>query len=216
MNDEWRLEVDPHEPSHGHALAERLEARELEHDLSTDFEDRVIVSRDEGRVYLYAGSREQLERAREVVLRLAHEHGWNVDVELRRWHEIAEEWEDPDQPLPVSDDEKKAEREELMRAEDREIEERGYPEYEVRVDVGSHHEAVALAKRLREEGLPNVHRWRYVLVGAADEDAAKALAERIQAEAPADGKVTVEGVWALTWKERPPNPFAYLGGLADS
>jgi hypothetical protein len=37
MNDEWRLQVDPHDSGHAHALAERLRAEELEHDLSTDF-----------------------------------------------------------------------------------------------------------------------------------------------------------------------------------
>jgi hypothetical protein len=216
MNDEWRLEVDPHEQRHGHALIERLEARELEHDLSVDYRDRMIVSRDEGRVYLYAGSREQVEAARKLVLELAREHDWTVEAEIRRWHPIAEEWEDPESPLPVSADDKQAEREELMRSEDREAEERGYPEYEVRVDLGSRHQAVELAKRLREEGLPNVHLWRYVLVGAADEDAAKALAVRIRAEAPADGKVTVEGVWRTVWDERPRSPFAFMGGLADT
>jgi hypothetical protein len=147
---------------------------------------------------------------------LAREQGWTVDAELRRWHPVAEEWEDPERPLPVSAEEKTAEREELMRSEDRETEERGYPEYEVRVDLGSRHEAIRFAEQLREEGLPNVHRWRYVLVGAVDEDAAKGLAERIRAEAPADGKVSVEGVWRMAWDERPPNPFAFMGGLADT
>jgi hypothetical protein len=176
----------------------------------------VIVSRDGPRVYLYAGSRQQVERARGLILGLADEHGWTVGTELRRWHPIAEEWEDPDRPPPASADEKRAEREELMRSEDRETADRGYPEYEVRVDLGSRHEAVELAKRLRDEGLPNCHRWRFVLVGAADEDAANALAERIRAEAPSDGKVAVEGVWRAAWDERPPNPFAFMGGLADT
>jgi hypothetical protein len=216
MNDEWRLEVDPQEERHGHALTEQLEARELEHDLSVDYGDRVIVSREEGRVFLYAGSREQVERARELVLGLAREHEWTVEAEIRRWHPVAEEWEDPDNPLPTSAGEERAEHEELMRGEDRETEERGYPEYEVRVDLGSRHEAVEFAKKLREEGLPNVHRWRFVLVGAVDEDAAKALAERIRAEAPSDGKVVVEGTWRTIWNERPGTPFAFMGGLADT
>lgn len=216
MNDEWRLEVDPHDSPDGRALTELLEAKELEHDLSLDFRDRVIVSRDEARVYLYAGSRQQVERARELVLALAKEHGWTVEAETRRWHPIAEEWEDPERPLPASAGEKRAEREELMRGEDREAEERGYPEFEVRVDLGSRREAASFAERLREEGLPNVHRWRFVLVGAIDEDAAKALAERIRAEAPADGRVAVEGVWRTAWNERPHSPFAFMGGLADT
>jgi hypothetical protein len=216
MNDEWRLQVDPHDEGHGHALAERLQAAELEHDLSGDFQDRVIVSRDGPRVFFYAGSREQLERARELIASLAQTHGWSVEMELRRWHPQAEEWEDPERPLPASDQAKETEREQLMRTEDRETEERGHPEYEVRIDLGSRHEAVEFAKRLRDEGLPNVHRWRFVLVGAADEDAAKALAERIRAEAPADGKIAVEGVWKTVWDERPSNPFAFFGGLADT
>jgi hypothetical protein len=206
IDDEWRLQIDLHDPDHGHALSERLQARELEHDLSTDFQDRVIVSRDGPRLFLYAGAREQVERARKLVLGLAREHDWSAEAELRRWHPVAEEWEDPDRPLPVSADEQRAEREQPMRQEDRETEERGYPEYEVRVDLGSHREAVGFAKRLREEGLPNLHRWRYVLVGAIDEDAGKALAERIRAEAPADGRVSVEGVWKTAWNERPAEP----------
>jgi len=54
-----------------------------------------------------------------------------------------------------------------------------------------------------------------MVVGAADEDAANALADRIRAEAPADSKVTAEGSLAAAWRERPPNPFFFLGGLAD-
>lgn len=216
MNDEWRLQVDPRHASFAQALTERLEAAELEHDLSLDFRERVIVSRDGDRIFLYAGSRQQIESAREHVLALAQKHGWKLDTELRRWHPVAEEWEDPERPLPASDEEKKAERAELMRSEDRESEERGYPEWEVRVDLGSRHEAVGFARQLREEGIPNVHRWRFVLVGAMDEDAAKALAERIRAEAPADGKIAVEGVWKMAWDERPRNPYAFMGGLADA
>ena len=216
MNDEWRLQIDLHEPGHGEALTDRLEAREIEHDLSLDFEDRVIVSRDGPRVFLYAGSREQIEKAHQVVVGLAGEHGWRLETEIRRWHPDAEDWEAADKSLPRSTAEHAAEQAELMRQEDRETEERGYPEFEVRVDLGSRHEAVELARQLREEGVPNVHRWRFVLVGAVDEDAAKALAERIRSEAPADGKVKVEGVWPLARREGPSNPFAFLGGLADT
>jgi hypothetical protein len=50
MNDDWRLQVDPQDPGHGRALTERLEARELEHDLSNAFHDRVVVSRDDERI----------------------------------------------------------------------------------------------------------------------------------------------------------------------
>ncbi len=35
------------------------------------------------------------------------------------------------------------------------------------------HTAGELADRLREEGIPIVHRWSYVLVGALDEDSGR-------------------------------------------
>ncbi len=214
MNDEWRLQVDLHDAGHASHLAERLEARELEHDLSTAFADRVIVSRNGTRVFLYAGRREQIDAARKVVVGLGERHGWQLDVELRRWHPSAEDWEDPDNPLPESDAEKAAEHAALMAAERKETESTGHPEYEVRIDLPSRHEAARFADLLRGEGMLVVHRWKFVLVGAADEDIAKALAERIRAEAPPSSKVAVEGTWRKAYAEQPPNPFAVLGGLS--
>jgi hypothetical protein len=213
MNDDWRLQVEPHDPSHARALVERLDARELQHDLSDAFHDRVVVTRDDSRVFLYAGSREQVDSARELILNLAQQNGWSVDVDLKRWHPAAEDWEDPDKALPDGEGAEKAEREALMAAERKQTEERGYPEFEVRVDLPSRHDALRFAERLRDEGLPTVHRWKFLLVGAVDEDSAKALAERIRSEAPGGSRVGVEGTWKAAYAERPSNPFAVLGGL---
>jgi hypothetical protein len=213
MNDDWRLQVDFHEEEHIRSLLERLGARELEHDLSEAFHDRVIVSRDGDRVFLYAGTREQAESAGKLIDQLAAEHSWTVDAELRHWHPTAEEWEDPDLPLPGGDAAMAAEHAALIAAERRETEERGYPEFEVRIDLPSRHDAVHFEERLRGEGLPAVRRGKYLLVGATDEDAAKALAERIGAEAPGESSVKVEGTWKAALAEQPPNPFAIFGGL---
>lgn len=213
MNDDWRLEVDLDEGPHLGSLLERLEARELEHDLSDAFQDRVIVSRDGDRLFLYAGSREQLEKGAGLIDRLARQHDWSIRSELRRWHPLAEEWEDPDSPMPDDEASRRAEHEQLMATERRETERRGRPEFEVRVDFPSRREAAATDEKLRAEGLPSVHRARYLLVGASDEDNAKALAERLRAEAPADSEVRVEGTWQAAYDERPPNPFAIFGGL---
>lgn len=213
MNDDWRLQVDLREENHARALTTRLAAQQLQHDLSDAFHDRVIVTRDGARVFLYAGTREQAERARDAVEADARQHEWHLEVDFRHWHPIAEEWGDPDKPLPDDDAARIAEREELMKREREETAKRGHPEFEVRVDLPSHHDAVGLSEQLRKEGLPTVHRWRYVLVGATDEDSAKKLAERIRDEAPAGSRVSVEGTWAAAYAERPPNPFAVLGGL---
>src|SRR5215467_6922419 len=165
MNDDWRIEVDFDDSSHIKQLAERLDASELEHELSSAFHDRVIVSREEDEVFLYAGDREQAGAARDLVLALAKKHGWKLEADFKHWHPVAEEWEDPDVPLPSGDAAMKAEHEEMIAAERRQTEESGHPEYEVRVDLLSFHEASRFADALRSEGLPVVHRWRYLLIG---------------------------------------------------
>ena len=142
--------------------------------------------------------------------------GWDAKFDLRHWHEDAEDWEDPDAAEPTTAAAKEAEHERLMQTEDEETAARGgLAEFEVRVEFPSHREAKEFAAKLENEGLEPVRRWRYMVVGAADEDAANELADRIRAEAPADSKVTAEGSLAAAWRDRPPNPFFFLGGLAD-
>jgi hypothetical protein len=211
MNDDWRLRVEA--AGAGDEMVARLGARELEHDLAEAFDERVIVSRDGDTVFLYSGTREQAERAAALVDRLAADHGWSVRNELRHWHPDAEEWRDPDAPLPADEAGREAEHEAAVADERGEVRADGEPRFEVRVDLSSHQEAGRFAEKLEAEGLPAVRRWRYLVVGAADEDAARDLADRLRAEAPAGAEVSVEGSGQIAWAERPPNPFAIFGGL---
>jgi hypothetical protein len=215
MNDDWRLQVDLDDPNSFTPLVERLEARELEHDLEEAFHDRVIVSRNDDLLFLYAGTREQAERARTLLEALDLEHDWKLTIDLKRWHPAAEEWRDPDEPLPDDEPERETERKRLMAAERRQAEAAGRFEFEVRIDLPSRHEAVRLAERLEAEGLPVARRWSFVLVGAYDEDEAKTLAERLRGEAPTGSEVAAEGTWGVAYPERPPNPFAVFGGLGE-
>ncbi|MGC1164555.1 MAG: hypothetical protein WA862_00460 [Solirubrobacterales bacterium] len=213
MNDEWRLQVDVQGEREAGSLTERLNAAELEHELSEAFHDRMIVSGEGPRVFVYAGTRRQAEQARELIAKLAEMHGWDLTTELTHWHPEAERWEDPDLPLPAGDAAKVAEHEQLIATERKELAERGEPEFEVRVDLPSHRDAARFAERLRGEGLPAVRRWKYLVVGATDEDAARALAARLEDEAPAGSRVVVEGSGQIAYAERPANPFAVFGGL---
>jgi hypothetical protein len=61
--------------------------------------------------------------------------------------------------------------------------------------------------------MPHVRRWRYVIVGASDEDSAGELANRLRSEAPDGSNVTVEGTAGAALAVRPPNRFALFGGL---
>jgi hypothetical protein len=213
MSDDWRLRIDLHESGLARELTERLEATELEHDLESAFHDRVVVSRDGGEVFCYAGTREQAEAVERLVQKLAEEQGWEVETELRRWHPTAQQWEDPELPLPQNETEQAQEHAQRIQTERQEAQAQGYTGLEARVDLPSHAEAVSLAEVLRQEGLPVVQRWKYLLVGALDEDTANALADRLRREAPSGSTVTVEGTLGAVLGEEPENPFVLLGGL---
>jgi hypothetical protein len=214
MSDDWRLHIQVHDPGHAVQMAEQMAAWALQDELEAAFHDRVAISADGGELFCYTATREQAERVLQMVDSLASEKGWQVDSELARWHPVAEEWEDPDKPLPASEGELAAEHEELIKRERAEAREQGYPDFEVRVHCGSRPHAIELADRLRSEGIPSLRRWHYLLVGAADEDAATELARRIAAESPPGSVVTTEATGRAANEVRPGNPFAVFGGLA--
>jgi hypothetical protein len=214
VSDDWRLKVELVDHGTARALTERLAAEELSEDFQKSFGDRLIVSGDGNDVLVYAGDREQADAAAEAIRGIATKHGWDVELDLKRWHPTAEEWEDPDKPLPESDADRAAEHARLVAREREETVERGYAEYEVKIHCSSHHDCVKLADRLRDEGLPTAHRWKYILVGATDEDSANALAERLRAEAPPGATVTAEVSERTTWDDDPGRgSFAWFGGL---
>ena len=158
MNDDWRLKIDPREEGHAGQLVDHLDSRGLEHDVRDAFHDRIIVSHEGSEVFLYAATREQLESAGELVNSLAKQHGWKLSTELRHWHPAAEEWEDPGKPLPDNDRALKAEHAEEIAAEDKQVREQGYPNFEVRVECPSHHDAMHFRQQLREEGFYSIAR----------------------------------------------------------
>lgn len=209
MSDDWRLHVDLHEGDHADTLTEVLKASEVQRDLKSSLHDRVAVSRDGTEVFCYAGTQAQAEEVERLVRQLGSEHGWRLDVELKQWHPASERWEDPGVPVDPP-----AEHASLMREEREETQRRGYPEFEVRVDCGSRGAATQLAERLRTEEVDSVVRSQYVLIGAADEDEAHRLADRLNQELPGETSSTVEGTPRAIAAEMPGNPFAFFGGMA--
>jgi hypothetical protein len=214
MNDDWRLRIDVNDPAHRHALSQRLDASELEHELEKSFHDRIILSLDDSEFFAYTGTREQAQAAERLIGQLASEHGWDVRTELKHWHPEAETWEDSDVPLPATDAQEQAEHTELVAQEREETREQGYPDFEVRVQFRSHRDCVQFAERLQAEGLDVVRRYRFLVVAAADEDTAKALAARFHREAPEGSEVVAEGTIPGVFQGKPMNPFAIFGGLA--
>jgi hypothetical protein len=214
MSDDWRLQVGLFDDGAARELTERLAAERLGENVETAFGDQLIVSVDGPDVFCYAGERAHAELAADAIRTIAAERGWDVELRLKRWHPTAEEWEDADVPLPTTDAERAAEHAQRIAKEREESAARGYAEYEVRVQCSSHRETVELTERLEDEGLPVVRRWRYLLVGASDEDAANALAERLRAEAPPGSTVIAEVSQRALWDEDPARgSFAVFGGL---
>jgi hypothetical protein len=213
VNDDWRLRVTLLDHDHADTLAGSFAAGGLEHDLDTQLRDRVVISGDGSELFLYAGTREVLESVQRMIEPIAAEHSWEPKFELKRWHPASEDWEDPDVPLPTTPDEQAAEHAELMEREREEAQEHGFTDFEVRIECASRGDAARLAEQLEAEGLPHVRRWRYVIVGASDEDAAGQLADRLRREAPAGSTVTVEGTASAALAGRPRNLFALFGGL---
>ena len=214
MAEDWRLHVRLGEHHHAIEITERLQASELEHDVLERLAGRVVVSRDGPDLFLYAETESDLRDAESLVRSLIGEHDFAAEVEASRWHPDAEEWEPLGEALPRTEEEREAEREELMEREASESAAEGFPEWEVRVELAHRRDAAKLEERLEAEGLPVTRRWRYLLVGALNEEEANELAERLRAEAPPGSEVTVEGTFEAV-RSRVPNPFAFLGGLGN-
>jgi hypothetical protein len=212
VHDEYRLRVAVQNPRE---LASAL------HDLPPSElpgweQSHLAVTHEGDHLFIYADSLELGEEAQEAVRRALARSGLEGELTLWRWHPVEERWEDASLPLPTSDAERDAERYRLDETETAESLQAGYPEWEVRITLASHHDAQAFAAKLQAEGIPVLRRWRHLMVGANNEDEASALAERLRAEAPAGSEIVAMGSGEEPWQvvHGPAGRFAFFGGLA--
>jgi hypothetical protein len=214
MAEDWRLRVVlDDDAGRGPWSHEGLEARSLADDVNDQLGDRVAVSRDGAELFLYADTEAAARAAERVVQADLDEHGWRATTELTRWHEDAEMWEPADAPMPATEADRAHEHAELIQAEDAETADDGIAQWEVRVELPSHHDAKRLAARLEERGVEPVRRWKYLFVGAPDEDAARTWADDLRATVPEGSSVTVEATFASAERNNPFAVFGAAGGL---
>ena len=140
-------------------------------------------------VFLYAGSETATREAERIAREVLAGHHFQAELAIDRWHPAEQAWEDPDVRMPRTDAERRAEHERLMAEETAESSAAGAAQWQVRAELPSHQEAVALAARLRDEGRPVIRRWTFLVVPASNEDEAQELAGQIRREAPADATV---------------------------
>jgi hypothetical protein len=192
MTDEWRVEVNLDDERHGFTLGERLRSLDLDDEARERLGDRVIVTRDGPRMFLYARDEGAAKEAQRVAQELLAEEELSADVSLMRWHPDEERWEDASVPMPRTEEERAAEHARREAADADEAHRTGRDPWEVRVDLPSWRETLALAGRLSDEGIDARRWWRYLLLPAATQDQANDLADRVRREAPDDARVTVE------------------------
>jgi hypothetical protein len=213
MGDDWRVTVDFDDEGDGAQFAERLAAFELEAEERERLGDRVIVSRDGPRVFLYTDAEERARAVHETVSTRIESEGLSAVTAFERWHPVEQAWKDPSEPMPRTEEQLEAEHERLQEREAAESLAKGRAQWEVRVELASHEDTVALAGRLESEGIPLVRRYTFLLAGAVNEDDARALAERLEREVPEGARIAVEPGGGLVWEVAPSNPFAVFGGL---
>ena len=151
------------------------------------------MSQDDGDLFVYAGTRREAERAREVIEAELAEEGLQAHTSrVQHWLEEEGRWSD-ELPGPSVDEKLLAE---------------GFAPWEVRVECESRDAARELAEQLESEGYGVVRQFRYVVAGTSTRDEAKALAARVHGEVEAGGE--------LVWEAFPGNPFAIFGGMGGT
>jgi hypothetical protein len=204
-SEEWRVEVELDDERHGFTVGERLRTLDLDDEARGRLGDRVIVTRDGSRMFLYARDEAAAREAESVARELISSEGLSALIALTRWHPDEEAWKDAAEPLPQTEAERESERKRYEAEAEAEPARPWDYQWEVRVDLPTLRDTLDLAKRLEDEGIHVRRHWKYLLAGAASEERASELAERIGDEAPHGSSVHIGTAGA-------PHPvFVFLG-----
>jgi len=189
MDDGWRVCI-----AFG-ALPRSLHSfrRALISALGSRLGDQVAVSsrRWGTQIFVYAPSAGSADEAAQVAREVLARRDVSALVRTERWSPREEEWLDvTDKPSADVAAEQQAEQEaehEYRQEQERERSRRaGFPAWQVRVEVPSHRDVVALAGHLAAQGWRVRRRRRHLLVGADCEDDAKGLVRELSGDGRAD------------------------------
>jgi hypothetical protein len=208
-SNDWRVVVHLQEAGTASRAVTALTAHQVEDEVHQRLGGRVALGSDDRElVFLYTHSQDAAAAAAQAVTELLAGHGLTADLSTDRWHPVEEEWEPAGVPLPSDDAAIRAERARLDAEETRESLAAGVALYEVRVQLDSHRDSVALADQLAADGYAVVRRWRFLVVGANNADQAEEFRAAIARVAPPSAQITVGEVG--------PTPFTAFELAANS
>ena len=190
-SDDWRVTISLSDAQAGQAQ-QSSSPRQVAEDIRRQVGRGIGVGEGDEQIFLYADSQTAAGDAEQIARDVLARQGVAAEFAVHRWHPIEERWENPDVPMPQTKAERQAEHERLVAEETEESLAKAKAQWEIRVELGSHRQAVALARTLQSEGRALVRRWKFLLIGARNEDEARELAAQIRQEAPAGAAVIVE------------------------
>lgn len=205
MGDDWRVclsgdlpgqltadEVYTRYPASAKEAAEQESFRQaLISALGSRLGDQVSVTSNGTEIFLYAPAAGSADEAAQVAREVLARHDVSALVRTECWSPWEEEWLDvTDKPSADVAAEQQAEQQaehEYRQEQERERSRRaGFPAWQVRVEVPSHRDVVALAGHLAAQGWRVRRRRRHLLVGADCEDDAKGLVRELSGDGRAD------------------------------
>jgi hypothetical protein len=189
---DWRVTISVARPDQVHAAKRAVAARQVTEDVHHRLARAIAVGAGDSQIFLYAGTEVAAREAERVARDVLAASGIEAHFRLHRWHPLEERWEDPDVAMPRTETERQAEHSRLLADETAESLATGVAQWEARVEFPSRRDAAAMADRLRGEGRTVIRRWRFLVVGANNEDDARDLAAALRREAPAGATVRAE------------------------
>jgi hypothetical protein len=188
-HDDWRVTISFPDRLQAQRAKVLFPRRKVADDARRRLGHGVAVGAGGSQVFLYAGTEVAAREAERVARDVLAEHHFQAGFAIHRWHPVEEQWEDPDVAMPRTEAGRQAEYQRLLDDETAESLATGVAQWQVRVEFPSHQQAVALAAKLRSEGQAVIRRWKFLVVGASNEDEARELAGQIRRETPADATV---------------------------
>jgi hypothetical protein len=184
------------------AGAGRFGLRRCKRDLAREVQDRtgavMVGTGDSGQspVFAYPGNRAAAEAAAQVAREVAGQHGLAARVSVECWRQVKKQWEDAS---AVSQRDLDEEHDYQQREDGRLSAGTGVAQWRVRVELRTHRDAVALARRLSSDGHQVDQGRKSVAVSADTEDDANHLAEKTRQYAPSDADVQAERADTPDW-----------------